>query len=42
MLTARDTVGGAGLGSVLVASALALAWAAVAFAGYSWLRRERA
>jgi hypothetical protein len=42
MSTARDTVGGANLDQILIASAWALAWAAVAFAGYRQLRRNRA
>jgi hypothetical protein len=42
MQTARDTVGGADLAHVAVATAWALIWAAVALAGYRWLRRDRA
>jgi hypothetical protein len=42
MSTARDTVGGANPQQILIASAWALAWAAVAFAGYRQLRRNRA
>jgi hypothetical protein len=42
MPTARDTVGGADLHQVLIATAWALAWAAIAFAGYRRLRRNRA
>ena len=42
MQAARDTVGGAALDQVLVATAWGLAWALVAFTGYVWLRRNRA
>src|SRR5262249_39788129 len=41
MQAARDSVGGAGLDQVLVATLWGLAWAFVAFAGYVWLRRTR-
>jgi hypothetical protein len=42
MSAARDTVGGAGAGSVVLVTAWGLVWAAVALAGYAWLRRDRA
>jgi biopolymer transport protein ExbB/TolQ len=42
MPSARDTVGGAHLDQVLIATAWGLAWAAIAFVGYRRLRRTRA
>jgi hypothetical protein len=42
MPVARDTVGGADFSHVFVATTWGLAWSAVAFAGYVWLRRTRA
>jgi hypothetical protein len=42
MGTARALAGGIGAGALVGLTAWALAWAAVALAGYGWLRRRRA